>query len=75
MKAFGLFLQLHPWITLINLGLRADRSATGKGWGFGTASRAGDQLGTQLELGKIQQEETLGEARPDSANVLVSCPA
>ena len=48
-KAFGLFLQPHPWITLINLGLRADRSAAGKGWGFGTASRAVDQLGTQLE--------------------------
>lgn len=33
-KAFGLLLQPHPWIGLINLGLRADRVLQGRDEGL-----------------------------------------
>jgi len=44
-------------------GLRAGRSAAGKGWGFGTASRAVDQLISGLELvsGKVPAVRPAGE--------------
>lgn len=59
-KAFGLFLQPHPWTGLVNLGLRADRVLQGRDGGLELPQEwwINGALGWSQSLGKVLGENT-----------------